>query len=142
MYLAKVSFNNNNWEKPSGLYGKCKSFFKGIYFEWQNGFAWEEWNFSKSRILDDGYKYGFLQAVHNDDTLRKKTYKDIVLFTTFCTEGKNHQNHIIGNIKELETLTYDASRIAREILNQNEMLIHMEHDVKEVDGNTVIFNSK
>jgi hypothetical protein len=140
MYLAKVSFNNNNWKKPSGLYGKCKSFFKGIYFEWQNGFAWEEWNFSKSRILEDGYQYGFLQAVHNDDNLRNKSFKDVVLFTTVCTEGENPKYYILGHIQELETLSYNMSRIAREKLGENGVLVKMGNDVTEINGNKKTFD--
>ena len=141
MHLIKMSFNQNNWEKPSGLDCKCRSYFKGVYYEWQNSFAWEEWNLSKSRILEDGYQYGFVQAVHNDDKLRNKLFTDVVLFTSVCTDGEIPKNFIIGQIKELETLSYNASRIAREKLNQNGVLLQMENEVKEVNGNTVAFSN-
>ncbi len=139
MYLAKMSFNNNNWAKPSGLNGKCRSWYYGTFFEWQHGFGWEEWNFSKNRILDDGYQYGFLQAVHNDDALRNNYFKDVVLFTTVCTEGENPINYIIGHIQELETLSYDKSRIAREKLGENGALVKMGNDVTEIKGNIKTF---
>lgn len=72
-HLAKVTFNSNGWINPSGSENKLFSNDFVAFYEDQYGFRLKEWNFSRLRILDDNH-FGFIQAINNNDNLRKKFY--------------------------------------------------------------------
>jgi hypothetical protein len=132
MYLAKVTFNNNNWIKPSGPENKLISNSFVSFFESNSGFGWEEWNFSPKRLVDDKY-YGFLQSIHFNSELRRKTFENVYLFS----QQKNLKCYLIGKIKKLTTLSFNDSRIARESLCHTE---EMRNDIENVNGDIKIFN--
>lgn len=57
--IARICWNTNGWERPSGPEGKLNSGFEG-----DMGFGHEEWLFDRRRICDDGYHYGFIQCLN------------------------------------------------------------------------------
>lgn len=135
MYLAKMTFNNNLWFKPSGYFGKLVSNPPhGSFYECDKGFGWEEWNFSPNRTLEDGYSYGFIQAVHYDDSLRGCTYNDVFLFTNF-----NNATYIIAYLKKLETLKISEGTSARTYFQNTGHVNSMRGDVSDVEGDIATF---
>ena len=54
--LARIAYNEEGWQRPSGQYGKSKS--KNSH-EGKYGYGNEEWLFDKERLMD-GYHYAFL----------------------------------------------------------------------------------
>ena len=137
MFLAKMTFNNNQWCKPSGSYGKLVSTPPYAYFyESDNGFGWEEWNFNPIRIHEDGYSYGFLQAVNNNHLIRGRTYNDVVLFTDF-----NGSPYIVAYLKKLDTLGFAQGGIARTHFQNIGHINSMRLDVIAVGGNIAAFNA-
>ena len=55
--IARICWNTNYWQKPSGKDGKSKDTYELI-----NGYGHEEWLFDKEKIID-GYHYSFLQGI-------------------------------------------------------------------------------
>lgn len=79
-YTARVSFNTNYWQKPSGPIGKSPS--GGSAFEAQYGFGYEEWIFCRrNQFPEDGslWQYGYLQGL-SKNTKDLKESNDIDLW--------------------------------------------------------------
>lgn len=103
--IARVTWNTNNWVKPSGLQGKSKN----SSFESENGFGHEEWIFDGDKIIND-YKYGFLEPIHKHrDTYEDKTF-DISLYTR---DGDLKKNYWVTTLKEVQVI---SSKEAKEVL--------------------------
>lgn len=132
MYLAKLTYNSNNWINPSGPEKKLVSNQYVQFFESQSGFGWEEWNFSPKMLHENKY-YGFLQPVHCNPELRRKIFKNVYLFS----QQKNLKCYLIGKITELKTLSLNDSREAREAVGH---ITEMGDDVLTIDGDIKIFN--
>lgn len=62
-YFTRICWNSNGWKNPSGREGKSssKQSFEGI-----TGMGMEEWLFSDD-LQVDGYQYGFLQGVNQNN---------------------------------------------------------------------------
>lgn len=92
--IARLCWNSNGWEHPSGPEGKSTN----QNYESDNGYGHEEWLLDRSKIYSDGYHYAFLEP------LRKTTFigtKDIHLYT-YTPEGKRQY---IGCIHDAEYVT-------------------------------------
>jgi hypothetical protein len=132
MYLAKMTFNENQWIKPSGRNKKLESNNFVQFYEDSYGFGWEEWNFSPFRVKNN-FHYGFLQAIHSNSELRNKTYSDVILFTQIL-----NSYYIIGIIEKLYALSFNESRLAREELSHEKL---MKEDIKNINGNVIQFQN-
>ncbi len=78
--IARICWNTNGWERPSGPKGKAVS----KTYEADNGYGHEEWLLDRRKIYSDGYHYAFLEP------LRKSSFegtKDIHLYT-YTPENK------------------------------------------------------
>ena len=64
--VARICWNTNNWQFPSGKAGKVSS-DKSAAYETKTGYGHEEWLFDISKLIN-GYHYGHLQAIgqHRD----------------------------------------------------------------------------
>lgn len=75
--LARVCWNEQNWQRPTGLRGKSQS---ADTYEKKNGYGHEEWLLDGSKIYK-GYHYGFLQPInHGLQSYIGKTF-DIHIYT-------------------------------------------------------------
>lgn len=54
--ISRICWNTNNWKRPSGSEGKSRV---ASSYENSVGFGHEEWLLDDSRVLPDGYHYGF-----------------------------------------------------------------------------------
>lgn len=66
--IARICWNSNEWQYPSGPQGKSK-----IGFEGENGFGHEEWLLDRNRICEDGFHYGFIESYNKDIGRKKQT---------------------------------------------------------------------
>ncbi len=57
--LARICWNSNSWQKPSGKYGKSKN---PDAYEMIVGYGHEEWLLDLEKIID-GFHYAYLQAI-------------------------------------------------------------------------------
>jgi hypothetical protein len=90
-YFTRLTPNFNNWEKPSGRDGKCRSANaqKPLYEE-INGFGWEEWLFEDYRLNKNNPEhtcFGFLEA-YNQQNENKSPADRIYLYTKVGANDK------------------------------------------------------
>jgi len=101
MIYARLSYNKNNWETPSGPYGKSRN--RGVH-ECDYGFGFEEWLFSKKNILSDKdgkkYHFGYLEGI-NKNYKQGDENESLVLFTI---NNATHQRFIVGEIKSWQPI--------------------------------------
>ena len=83
--IARICWNTNDWKYPSGIEGKSKN--KHSY-EKIMGYGHEEWLLDDTRIMPDGYHYGFLQAMNGRSDIHKHAKYDIHLFTITPTSQR------------------------------------------------------
>lgn len=133
MYIAKVTFNTKSWSKPSGSEGKLIGNNFVSFYEDISGFGWEEWNFNVNRKFENNY-YGFLQAIHNSDSLRGKTYKDVYLFT----QTTNLKYFLVGHIKEVRALRFSEASSFRNSMGH---ISEMREDIISINGNLKSFTN-
>ena len=130
MIYARLSYNTNNWQRPSGPSGKSRN--HGVH-EWDYRFGFEEWLRSKYLLLSDAegkkYHYGYVEGIH-------KNYKvvdehDILqLFTINCT---NRQRFWVGKIKEWHRVSQGESNNIT--LQYPQLITSMRNDVVAATNN-------
>jgi hypothetical protein len=133
MIYARLSYNTQNWQRPSGPIGKSRN--QGIH-EFDFGFGFEEWLHSNQFILPDKegakYHYGYVEGIHKNYSLGDE--QDVLtLFTINCT---TRQRFWVGEIKQWQAVDQAESLY---IANQNPQLIHtMRNNVAAVTNNLPI----
>lgn len=76
--IARICWNTKEWKRPSGRKGKSKD---NNSYENEKGFGHEEWLLDDSKIMSDGYHYGFLEPMSVKSSIHNgKTY-DIHIYT-------------------------------------------------------------
>lgn len=133
MIYARLSYNTNNWEYPSGTLGKSKNI--GVH-EFDYGFGFEEWLLSKRNILiekdDKEYHFGYLEGI-NKNFKQDDENESVVLFTI---NNNLHQRFIVGEIKKWQKVSSDESLY---IVNQYpEIINEMRVQVAEATNNNFI----
>ncbi|NVJ64645.1 MAG: hypothetical protein HWD84_10520 [Flavobacteriaceae bacterium] len=94
--LARITWNTNNWIKPSGRYGKSKN----DSHESEKGFGHEEWIFDGDTVLN-GFKYGFLEPIHRSRDKHSGEVYDITLFTR---DWDTKTDYWVTTLKDVEVL--------------------------------------
>lgn len=59
--IARICWNTHDWKRPSGSEGKSQV---DSSYEKSMGYGHEEWLLDDSRIMPDGYHYGFLEPMN------------------------------------------------------------------------------
>jgi hypothetical protein len=111
-HFTRLTPNENNWKKPSGTNGKCRSTdsTKPLY-EQTHGFGWEEWLFQD---YHDGKEtcLGFLQAF-NGKNKTVKSVDEIHLYTRICA-SRNPKHIYIGYLKDVKVLPVNQRAATKE----------------------------
>jgi hypothetical protein len=133
MIYARLSYNTNNWNFPSGLSGKSKNNYT---HEGQYGFGFEEWLFSKDHLLlsenKDEYYYGYIEGIHKN--YKKEDEEEALILFTINSVLK--QRFIVAEITEWEYVCRNESSY---IVNQNLGLVKgMKRQVGTATGNALI----
>lgn len=99
--IARICWNNNRWEAPSGELGKSKSHADTL--EKNKGYGYEEWLFDLDKTIS-GFHYSFIQAFHKGNH-HGKAY-NVMLYSIFYDNNiKQTKYYWIGNIKKVYVLT-------------------------------------
>lgn len=123
--ITRICWNTENWERPSGLTGKSKD--KDSY-EQTYHFGHEEWLFDKRMILEDGYLYGYLQALLHPDCHKGKTY-DIHLFSI---NSDTQDRLYVGCLRNAEVLTDEDRDWASTECEKLGLVQAMDRDLKRI----------
>jgi hypothetical protein len=121
--VARLCWNTNGWQGPSGRLGKVGSqkAFEGTY-----GFGHEEWLLDHSRLVD-GWKYGFIQALnHSFDKYAGKTI-DLLLYTI---DNKTKRRYWVASICGVEVVTEKQSSQTNRLFEKNGWLDEMREQVQ------------
>lgn len=130
--IARLCWNTNEWKRPSGRKGKSKS---NDSYENEMGFGHEEWLLDKSKIMPNGYHYGFLEPMRvKSDKHFGKIY-DIHLFTI----SPNKQKVYIGCLKKVIGVSSTESQEVYNYYQEKGWLAEMQQDVLFVGGMVMDF---
>ena len=125
--LARIAFNEEGWQKPSGCYGKSKD--KNSH-EGKYGYGNEEWLFDTEKVYD-GYHYAFLEPINKYyDLYCNKTF-EVILYTVDANTGKRYW---IGEIKNLEVVQSKEADKIFDIYEKNNWLAEMQEQIKIKKG--------
>lgn len=133
--LARIAYNEEGWQRPSGRYGKSKSVKS---HEGRFGYGLEEWLFDKEKSVG-GYHYAFLEPIRKYYDLYKGHTFDIVLYTADADTGIRYW---IGEIKDLEVIGEDEAEKVREWYRQEGWLAAMKSDIERAGGRSGNFPGK
>ena len=123
--IARICWNTNGWQYPSGDEGKSSGVFA---YEQKQHFGHEEWLFDRTKDIS-GYHYAYLQPV-NRDCFRGKDF-DIHLITFSKETGKLY----LGVIRNVHCLTEQEADEAYSAYKKNGWIKEMKVDIKNVGGN-------
>ncbi len=132
MIYTRLTFNNREWQLPSGHYGKSRN---TNTHECEFGFGFEEWLFSENHVLldKDGkkYHYGYLEGINKNFNIGDENDS----LTLFTINNTTRQRFIIGVINEWKSISPEESSI---IVQQNPVLIYsMREQVRAVVPNPI-----
>jgi hypothetical protein len=125
--LARVCWNNNGWQRPSGLDGKSGS---GETHEASEGWGAEEWLFDFARQLD-GYHYAYLTPIRNALTKHAGATYNIRLYTR---DAVSRTYYYVGRLLDAEVLTEEQVAEVTARYQAKKWLSEMEEEVQAVTG--------
>jgi hypothetical protein len=122
--FTRLTPNENNWQKPSGRGGKCRSANpSNPLYEQRHGFGWEEWLFEDYQSGKETC-VGFLQAF-NDKNKHITSIEIIHLYTRICN-GIEPKQFYVGCIKDVKVLPENLRAASTQKKEQK------QKDLKEV----------
>ncbi len=127
--LARIAYNDEGWQGPSGHYGKSKD--KNSH-EGKYGYGNEEWLFDKEKLID-GYHYASLEPIlkHYNLYAGKEQKFDITLYTV---DANTSRRYWVGEIKDLEVISEDEATRVWEYYAKKGWLASMQKKIQAVGG--------
>lgn len=121
--IARLCWNNNMWQSPSGPEGKSSN--KDTY-ENRNGYGFEEWLFDTTPLIE-GYHYGYIRAAG------KQAYQgdvfDVGLYAKNSLDGKKYW---LGEISKLEVISVEQREYAYEVYKEKGWFDEMNLDLDSI----------
>lgn len=134
--IARITYNDEGWVKPSGKYGKSEA---ENSFEAENGYGHEEWLFDFGKVYK-GYHYAFLEPIQKEhQAYVKGNPYDVVLFTI---NGETKQRYYIGEIFNVEVISEKEAEDVCQYYKKKGWLDDMIEQVKEVSDYEGFYNWK
>lgn len=130
--VARVCWNTNNWQKPSGKLGKVKN---TSAYETETGFGHEEWFLDIGKLVD-GYHYGYIQAIGQ----HRETYVDQIYDISFYTiNSKTKERWWLGEILNVQVVAGEESEGVYKVYKRNGWLGEMYAQLDAVEADTAQF---
>lgn len=126
--IARLTWNDNGWVKPSGLEGKSndKETHEGKY-----GYGHEEWLFDTSKLIS-GYHYGFLEPIRKEQQAYIGKKFNVWVYTI---DKETKKRYWIGEIKEIEVIDNNEAERIKEIYIENGWHQEMQNQIIESGAN-------
>ena len=128
---CRVCWNENDWQYPSGIYGKSK----GKSDEYKNGFGVEEWLLDRTRLIE-GYHYGYVHALSKTKRYDNQPL-DLHLYTI---NGVTKKRYWLGVIRNLIPVSKNKSKEVFDTYKEGGWLSVMKRQVKIAGGKVGEFN--
>ncbi len=138
--IARLCWNSQSWEYPSGKNGKNSN---ADSYEYMYGFGWEEWLLDTSKLID-GYHYGYIQGIANHhekyyrESMEQGKNYDIYLYSI---ENKSKQRYWLGVIKDVQIISKEESAEVYKEYKKKGWLNEMEEQLLHVGANIDSFYS-
>jgi hypothetical protein len=130
--IARICWNTNYWQKPSGPEGKSKN---NKAYEKLTGYGHEEWLLDTEKTID-GYHYAYLQAI---GAYRNKYIGKIFNISLYSINHTTKERWWIGEIRKVIVTTQEESKSIYNIYKQNKWLKEMESQLQEVHADVKDF---
>ncbi len=130
--IARICWNTHDWKRPSGSEGKSRA---DSSYEKSVGFGHEEWLLDDTRVMPDGYHYGFLQPMNVESGKHFGQVYDIHLFAI----TPDRQKVYIGCLRNAIGVTPKESKAVFAHYKQNGWLEEMKEDVRFAGGKVTGF---
>lgn len=130
--IARICWNTNYWQKPSGREGKSKNIKA---YEKLTGYGHEEWLLDTEKTVN-GYHYAYLQAI---GAHRKKYIGKIFNISLYSINDATKERWWIGEIKNVMITTPQESESIYKTYKQNNWLKEMESQLQEVGADVKDF---
>jgi len=130
--IARICWNTHNWKRPSGSEGKSRvdsSYEKSV------GFGHEEWLLDDTRVMPDGYHYGFLQPMNVSSGKHIGQIYDIHLFAI----TPDRQKVYIGCLHNAVGVEPKESKSVYRYYKEKGWLEEMKEDVRYAGGTVTGF---
>ena len=118
--IARVCWNTNGWETPSGINGKST---QSDTFECRYTFGHEEWLFNHKMLIGH-HKYGFLQPLGNS--------KANQTFNIYLYSYSNHVAKYVGCIKNASTIGVEEAKYVVEEYSRMGWIDSMKSDLEKL----------
>lgn len=126
--VARISWNTNGWQKPSGIEGKLIDNENELAAD--HDFSLDEWLLDTSRPIDD-YHYAFLKPVNlcNEPLSGFRFHVHL-----FAHNGFDGENYFVGTLRNVECISPFASERMYQIYQQNGWIDEMKKQIAGVHG--------
>lgn len=134
--VARICWNTNYWQKPSGMDGKVTNINSGTY-EAKTGYGYEEWLLDTNKLID-GYHYGYIQAIGQH---RNKYLGNVYNVSLYSINSKTKERWWLGEIKNVEVIQEKESKKAYKEYKKRHWLKEMYAQLNDVGANVEEFKS-
>ncbi|WP_197686752.1 hypothetical protein [Metallibacterium scheffleri] len=134
--VARICWNTNNWQYPSGKAGKVANTSSGAY-ETRTGYGHEEWLFDVSKLVN-GFHYAYIQAIGQH---REKYEGKRFNLSFYSINSAKKERYWLGAVHNVHVVSPDESKSVHSAYRKNGWLKQMYSqldsvgaDVKEFKG--------
>lgn len=131
--IARLCWNTYGWRRPSGRKGKSK--FNESY-ENEMGFGHEEWLLDDSKIMPNGYHYGFLEPLRVQSGKHYNKVYDIHIYTF----SPDKQRVYIGCLKNAVGVSASESQKVYDYYKKKGWIEELQQDILYVGGTVSDFS--
>lgn len=103
--VARICWNSNKWQFPSGKAGKVANGSSGAY-ETKTGYGHEEWLFDVSKLVN-GFHYAFIQAIDQHRATYEGKKFDISFYSINSTKKERWW---LGEIHNVQVVSASESK--------------------------------
>lgn len=133
--IARICWNTHEWKRPSGSEGKSRV---NSSYEKNVGFGHEEWLLDDTRVMPDGYHYGFLQPMNVASGKHIGKVYDIHIFAI----SPNKQKVYIGCLHNVVGVEPGESQKVYQYYKECGWLKEMKDDVIFAGGTVTGFTPR
>lgn len=122
--ITEISYNEEGWQRPSGIYGKNR-----IHHEY--GYSNDEWIFDIDKVIN-GAHYAYLEPISKAYTLHENTPLDVFLF---AVNYNTKVRYWIGEISNVEVISEEESKYIFNYYKDKNWLKSMDNEIKATGAN-------
>lgn len=133
---ARLSYNSNNWQHPSGSSGKS---INRTTFEAKHKFGFEEWLFDPNSHTD-GYFYGYIQGIKQNYQIGDEQHTLKLYTLHYPVPYANSQRLFVAEIKEWEYVDWHDNQLIVKAWKNSGRIKQMRQKLNNAGGDLGPFN--